>query len=52
MTVTPVHRCPGGLVRVQSGLERIHPQNHLAGYSGALQADAYGGYRALYESAE
>lgn len=23
----------------------IHPQNHLAGYSGVLQADAYGGYR-------
>ncbi|MFP1453452.1 transposase [Escherichia coli] len=28
----------------------IHPQNHLAGYSGVLQADAYGGYWALYES--
>ncbi len=28
----------------------IHPQNHLADYSGVLQADAYGGYRALYES--
>ncbi|MFU1579491.1 IS66 family transposase, partial [Escherichia coli] len=28
----------------------IHPQNHLAGYSGVLQADTYGGYRALYES--
>ncbi len=28
----------------------IHPQNHLAGYSGVLQADAYGGYRVLYES--
>ena len=28
----------------------IHPQNHLAGYSGVFQADAYGGYRALYES--
>ncbi len=28
----------------------IHLQNHLAGYSGVLQADAYGGYRALYES--
>ncbi len=22
----------------------IHPQNHLAGYSGVFQADAYGGY--------
>ncbi|MDE9558247.1 transposase, partial [Xenorhabdus bovienii] len=25
-------------------------QQHLAGYSGVLQADAYGGYRALYET--
>lgn len=28
----------------------IHPQQHLAGYSGILQADAYAGYNALYES--
>lgn len=27
-----------------------HPRQHLAGYSGVLQADAYGGYDALYES--
>ena len=27
----------------------IHPQHHLAGDSGILQADAYGGYNALYE---
>jgi transposase len=27
-----------------------HPQAHLATYSGILQADAYGGYDALYES--
>lgn len=27
-----------------------HPQRHLAKYSGVLQADAYGGYDALYES--
>ncbi|ARF51578.1 IS66 family transposase [Pantoea stewartii] len=27
----------------------VHPQQHLAGYSGILQADAYGGYNALYE---
>lgn len=27
----------------------MHPQQHLAGYSGILQADAYGGYKALYE---
>lgn len=25
----------------------IHPQQHLAGYSGILQADAYAGYNAL-----
>lgn len=28
----------------------VHPQQHLAGYSGILQADAYGGYNALYET--
>ena len=27
-----------------------HPQQHLAGYSGILQADAYSGYVALYEA--
>jgi len=27
----------------------VHPQHHLAGYSGILQVDAYGGYNALYE---
>ena len=26
-----------------------HPERHLAGYSGILQADAYGGYNRLYE---
>jgi transposase len=26
-----------------------HPQTHLAGYAGLLQADAYGGYGKLYE---
>lgn len=28
----------------------IHPQSYLADYNGVLQADAYGDYRALYES--
>ena len=28
----------------------VHPQAHLAGYSGILQADAYGGYGKLYEA--
>ena len=27
-----------------------HPQRHLAGYSGILQADAYGGYGKLYDA--
>ena len=27
----------------------VHPEQHLAGYSGILQADAYGGFNALYE---
>jgi transposase len=27
-----------------------HPQAHLAGYAGVLQADAYGGYGKLYEA--
>src|SRR5437763_1226184 len=26
----------------------IHPEQHLAGYSGILQADAYAGFKALY----
>jgi transposase len=28
-----------------------HPARHLAGYTGILQADAYGGYNKLYEAA-
>ncbi|MEN3262704.1 IS66 family transposase [Sodalis endosymbiont of Spalangia cameroni] len=28
----------------------VHPQRHLSEYLGVLQADAYGGYDALYES--
>ena len=27
----------------------VHPEQHLARYSGILQADAYGGFNALYE---
>jgi transposase len=29
----------------------IHPERHLAGYSGILQADAYAGFNSLYEPA-
>lgn len=28
----------------------IHPQQHLESFSGTLQADAYGGYQAIYET--
>lgn len=27
-----------------------HPQAHLAGFTGVLQADAYAGFNAIYES--
>jgi hypothetical protein len=27
-----------------------HPNRHLAGYAGILQADTYAGYNALYEA--
>jgi transposase len=29
--------------------EGIHPERHLAGFAGILQADAYGGFNRLYE---
>jgi len=28
--------------------KRVHPQTHLAGFSGVLQADAYAGFNELY----
>ncbi|MGZ9709311.1 IS66 family transposase [Glaciimonas sp. GNP009] len=30
----------------------IHPQTHLASFSGVLQADAYAGFNAIYESGQ
>ncbi len=39
----------GGLVRVLAGPERRTSTAAPCGYSGILQADAYGGYNALYE---
>jgi transposase len=30
--------------------EGVHPERHLAGYTGILQADAYAGFNALYAS--
>ena len=29
----------------------VHPQRHLAGWRGILQADAYAGFNGLYDAA-
>lgn len=36
------------MVRLLTEQEGEHPQAHLKGFSGILQADAYAGYEALY----
>ena len=43
---------PAGITRKRPSRDRsgIHPQLHLARYSGILQADAYGGYNKLYQA--
>ena len=40
---------PGAMFYYSRDRGGEHPQSHLAGYSGILQADAYGGYGKLYE---
>ena len=40
---------PGAVFHYSRDRGGEHPQGHLAGYSGILQADAYGGYGKLYE---
>jgi transposase len=40
---------PGAVFHYARDRGGEHPQSHLAGYSGILQADAYGGYGKLYE---
>ncbi len=40
---------PGAVFHYSRDRGGEHPQNHLAGYAGILQADAYGGYGKLYE---
>ena len=40
---------PGAVFHYSRDRGGEHPQSHLAGYSGILQADAYGGYGKLYE---
>ena len=40
---------PGAVFHYSRDRGGEHPQSHLAGYAGMLQADAYGGYGKLYE---
>ncbi len=40
---------PAALFRYSPDRRGEHPQAHLAGWTGVLQADAYGGYGRLYE---
>ncbi len=42
---------PGAVFHYSHDRGGEHPQGHLAGYTGILQADAYGGYGKLYEPA-
>jgi transposase len=39
---------PAALFRFSPDREKVHPNRHLAGWAGILQADAYGGYNDLY----
>jgi len=40
---------PAAMFRYSRDRTAAHPNQHLAGYAGILQADAYAGYNALYE---
>ncbi|MGJ0531722.1 IS66 family transposase [Methylocystis sp.] len=40
---------PGVAYYFSANRKGEHPQSHLAGFSGVLQADAYGGFKKLYE---
>src|SRR5438128_4487222 len=40
---------PAAVFFYSSDRASIHPERHLAGYSGILQADAYAGFNVLYE---
>jgi transposase len=39
---------PAALFHFSRDREMVHPNRHLAGWQGGLQADAYGGYNDLY----
>ena len=41
---------PAALFYFSPDREKIHPNRHLAGWQGTLQADAYGGYNDLYRA--
>ena len=41
---------PAALFHYSRDRRGTHPQTHLAGWSGILQADAYGGYNELYSA--
>ncbi len=41
---------PAALFFFSPDREKIHPNTHLAGWKGILQADAYGGYNDLYRA--
>lgn len=43
---------PGVWFRYSPDRRGIHPQTHLKGFSGVLQADAFAGYNAVYESGQ
>jgi transposase len=48
MTATPGQRWPAVWFAYSPDRKGIHPQTHLAGFSGVLQADAYAGFNELY----
>jgi transposase len=41
---------PAAIFYYSSDREGVHPNRHLASYTGILQADAYGGYNELYKA--
>jgi transposase len=41
---------PAAIFYYSSDREGVHPNRHLASYTGILQADAYGGYTDLYKA--
>jgi transposase len=43
------HAPPAALYYASHNRRHEHPERHLQGFTGILQADAYGGYNALYD---